>query len=134
RQAADLPGDYREAAPGVTGARRLDRRIQRQQVGLAGDAADEIDDAIDLLRALGQGVDLVRGQIQPAFHLRGLALQLAEVLLVAQRRGGNLSGARLVLAQLSGEKLEGLTQMCHRSAEADQLGRYATVIVELALA
>ena len=34
-------GHDREALAGIAGARRLDRRVQRQQVGLAGDVVDQ---------------------------------------------------------------------------------------------
>lgn len=56
------------------------------------------------------------------------------MLLVAQRRGGDLAGTGLVIAQLPGEKLERLAEMGHRRAEANQLFRHAAVIVELPLA
>jgi len=39
---------------GFSGARRLDGRVQRQQVGLGRDVLDQGDDVADLLRALGQ--------------------------------------------------------------------------------
>ncbi len=134
RQAANLPGDNCETTPGLAGTRRLDRGIQRQQIGLAGDAADEIDDAVDLLRALGKGIDLARGQAEAVLHLGGLALQLAEMLLVAQRRGGDLAGTGLVIAQLPGEEVERLAEMGHGGAEANQPFRHTPVIVELSLA
>ena len=48
RQAAHLGGHHREAAALLAGARRLDRRVQRQDVGLEGDAVDHADDVGDL--------------------------------------------------------------------------------------
>ncbi len=133
RQAANLPGNHGEAAARLAGACRLDRRIERQQIRLAGDTADEIDDAVDLPRTLGQGVDLVRGLLQAAFHLGGTALQFTEVTLVVQRRSRDPLGAGAVFLQLSAEVLEGVPEMGHRVAEADQVGRYAAVIIQLAL-
>src|SRR5476649_780315 len=50
RQVAHLGGDDGEAAPLLTGARRLDGRVQRQDIGLEGDAVDDADDVADLLR------------------------------------------------------------------------------------
>src|SRR5690606_2662841 len=115
----------------LTGPGSLDRSVERQQVGLAGDSADQIDDPVDLLGMAGQGVDLVRSLVEPALHVRSLALQLAEMLLVAQRRRGDLLGMRLVLAQLSGEVFERIPQMRDRVAEANQVAGHAAVIVEL---
>ena len=48
RQAAHLGGDHREAAALLAGARRLDRRVQREDVGLERDAVDDADDVGDL--------------------------------------------------------------------------------------
>ena len=48
-QLAHLFGHHREAAPVVAGARRLDRGVQRQQVGLLGDPGDVFYDGADLL-------------------------------------------------------------------------------------
>src|SRR5690606_26895195 len=39
RELAHLVGDDREAAAGLAGARRLDARVQREQVGLLGEAS-----------------------------------------------------------------------------------------------
>ena len=51
-QSLDLVSNHREAATGVAGAGRFDRRIQRQQIGLLGDRLDQIEYAVD---ALGRG-------------------------------------------------------------------------------
>ena len=59
RQRFDLGGDDGEAAPGLAGARRLDRRVQRQQIGLRREAADQLDDAADALIGLLQHGDVV---------------------------------------------------------------------------
>ncbi len=47
-QLAHLVGDHGKAAPGVAGAGRFDRGIERQQVGLVGDAGDDPDELADL--------------------------------------------------------------------------------------
>ena len=46
-----LVGDDGEAAAVIAGARRLDRGIERQKIGLVGDAADRAGDLADVLRA-----------------------------------------------------------------------------------
>src|SRR3712207_7466494 len=51
-------GDHRKALAGLAGARRLDGGVEGEQVGLVGDAADQLDHGADLLRALGQARDL----------------------------------------------------------------------------
>ena len=47
RQAAYLIGDHGKAAPAFAGPRRLDGGIQRQQVGLLGNAVNDVGDAAD---------------------------------------------------------------------------------------
>ena len=54
RERLHLRGDDREAAAGFAGARRLDRGVEREQVGLSRDVADELDHVADLLRRLGE--------------------------------------------------------------------------------
>ncbi|EGE60775.1 hypothetical protein RHECNPAF_1340021 [Rhizobium etli CNPAF512] len=65
RKRPNLGGDDGEALAGVTGARCLDRGIQRQQVGLAGNGADLVGDLVDIgqrFRKAGDfGTDDVRG-------------------------------------------------------------------------
>ena len=41
RQMLHLGGDHREAATGVARTRRLDRGVERQQIGLLGDVGDQ---------------------------------------------------------------------------------------------
>jgi hypothetical protein len=47
---AHLVGDDREALAVLAGARRLDGGVQREQIGLVGDAADGADDVADARR------------------------------------------------------------------------------------
>jgi hypothetical protein len=47
RQSFHLLRDYRESAAGVTGARGLDRCVERQQVALLRDGGDELHDVAD---------------------------------------------------------------------------------------
>src|SRR6185369_9020836 len=49
-QLAHLVGHHREAPSGLAGPRRLDRRIERQQIGLIGNRADPAGDRTDRFR------------------------------------------------------------------------------------
>ena len=51
-QVANLLRDDGEAAAGVSGARRFDRGVERQQIRALGDQVDGIDDGADLARPL----------------------------------------------------------------------------------
>jgi hypothetical protein len=59
-QVLRLESDHREALAGIPGTCRLDCRIQRQQVRLPGDVADQVDDQSDLLRANARTMVSVR--------------------------------------------------------------------------
>ena len=54
-------GDDGEAASRLAGRRRLDRRIQREHIGLLGDVGDEFDDLADLQRGFAEALDPFRG-------------------------------------------------------------------------
>jgi hypothetical protein len=58
RERFHLGGDHGETLAGLTGARRLDRRIERKQIGMAGNITDQIDDVANPLRDLRQTGDL----------------------------------------------------------------------------
>src|SRR5690606_25164205 len=51
---------HREAAAGVTGHRRLDGGVEREDVGLVGDVVDERDDVADFLRRFAETLDPLR--------------------------------------------------------------------------
>ena len=53
----DLGGDHGKAPAGFAGARRLDGGVERQQVGLAGDRADQAQHIADLLAGGGKAAD-----------------------------------------------------------------------------
>jgi hypothetical protein len=64
----DLLRHHREAPAGVPGARRLDGRVQGQQVGLPGDRVDRPDqladvgrERVELLGDTRRAVDLIQG-------------------------------------------------------------------------
>ena len=52
----DLGGDNGKASAGFTGTRRLDRRIQGEEVGLAGDIRNDLHDTADPLRCARQSL------------------------------------------------------------------------------
>ena len=60
-QVLDFRGNHGKALAGIAGARRLDGRVERQQVGLIGDLGNQIDDLADPLRRLGQFLNLLIG-------------------------------------------------------------------------
>ena len=72
-QIFDLARDDRKSFAGIASSGRLNRGIERQQIGLAGDIADQLDDVAD---AVGRGN-------QPLRRCRGLSR-------LADRLGGNL--------------------------------------------
>ena len=55
---ADLARDHGEAAAVLAGARRFDRRVERQQVRLLGDAVDDLDDVADLIGVRAEPPDV----------------------------------------------------------------------------
>ncbi len=67
RQAAHFGRHHREAAALLAGAGRFDRRVQRQDIGLEGDAVDDADDVDDLAR---RRVDRAHGVDHLVDHLR----------------------------------------------------------------
>jgi hypothetical protein len=48
----DFGGNNGEPFAGFAGARGLNRRVERQQIGLAGDLVDQTDDFANFLRSL----------------------------------------------------------------------------------
>ena len=60
RELPDLLGDDREAAALLACPCGLDGGVQRQEVGLGGDGRDGLDDAVDLLAAVGEALHDLR--------------------------------------------------------------------------
>jgi hypothetical protein len=94
----DLGGDHAKAFAGGAGARRFDGGIERQQIGLPGDAVDELDDVVDLLRRHREAFDVRIGRLRfrrrRAHHVGGagqLVIDLGDRFRHFLRRvGGDL--------------------------------------------
>jgi len=69
----DIGGNDGKAAAGLTGTRGLDGGVQRQQVGLAGDGADQLDHVADACGRLGKLADAIVGLACLAYGLAGNA-------------------------------------------------------------
>ena len=111
RQAAHFAGHHREALAGLAGAGRFDRRVQRQDVGLEGDALDDADDVDDLARAVG---DAVHG----ADHLAHRDAATARHVHAAGRQLVGLAGVVGVLAHGRGQLLHARRRLLQRSGLA----------------
>src|SRR5579871_6688093 len=99
-QLAHLIGDHREALAMLARTRRLDGRIQRQQVGLLGDLVDGLDNRSDLLAFLAQLLHLLRGLLHlllDALHARHCLLDRLTALL--RHRSRFLSRDRHLLSR-----------------------------------
>ena len=94
-QRLHLRSDHREAAAGIAGARGLDGRVQRQQVGLRGNALDQRYDVADLLRAVGERAGGVAGAPRIVDRAGSDFGRLGDLAADFRDRGGQfLGGAR----------------------------------------
>ena len=73
----DLGGHHGKAFPGVAGAGRLDRGVQRQELGLPGNVLDDLDDLADAVGRLAQAADLL---VRVLHELGGLVGDLGGLL------------------------------------------------------
>ena len=96
---ADLLGDDGEAAALLAGAGGLDGGVEREQVGLLGDAGDRVDDPADPLGARGELLDRARRprprlsatwRIAPRRLLGGGDALAGDLARLGGRRGGLL--------------------------------------------
>ena len=92
RQFAHLVRHHGKPAPGLARARRLDRRIQRQQIGLVGDGGDQPDRFADLGAArveLGDRlvgvIDPLHDAVQPLHHIAHRAAAFLRIFARAAR-------------------------------------------------
>ena len=113
--------DHREASPLLAGSRGLDGGVEREQVGLIGDLADQLDDAADLAGPLIEFLYRSGG-------LAGLAGKAVEIVGDVVDRGGTVvrriggPGGRLLLfGKTGGEGAEGALDIAQRSTVDRQL-------------
>lgn len=78
-QALYFGSDYGESLAGIAGSSRLDRGIQGHQIGLTGDVVDQIDHFADLLRDLGEALDLLRGSLGLGYRTVGEFARCADL-------------------------------------------------------
>ena len=108
RQQAHLAGDHREAAALFAGACRLDRGVERKNVGLEGDAVDHADDVGDL--AAGR-----RDRFHRVHHrTHGGAAPGGDVACRTGRPLGLHRGGRVVV--------DGRTELLHGGSRLLQVG------------
>ena len=118
RQCPHLGRHHREAAPGVAGARRLDRGVQRQEVGLEGDLVDHRDDLGDagggLLDAPHRIDRFGDDRAAACGDLARLVAELdrhARIAGAVLDGGGELLGGRRRLLQAGGVRLGALGEL-----------------------
>ncbi len=70
-QRLDLGRHHREATAGFAGTRRLNGRVQREQIGLRRDGVNELHDLADLLRTTGENLNRRVGALGIAHGLAG---------------------------------------------------------------
>ena len=63
-QASDLIGHHGKTTPMLSGTRRFNGRIECQQVGLIGDAANRLHNLADAVRLLADRIDALRCLVQ----------------------------------------------------------------------
>ena len=91
-QRFDFGGDDGKAAAGIAGARGFDGRVQRQQVGLRGNALDQRHDVADFLRALGERAGAIAGAPRIVDRAGGDLGRLGDLAADFRDRGGQLLG------------------------------------------
>src|SRR5690606_21224613 len=107
-QGAYFGGHDREATTLFTGTRRFDGRVQREDVGLEGDAVDDRDDLGNLL---GRGLDRAHGRDDLADHIPPL-----------RGDGVRADGELVGLAGMLGVLAHGGGQFLHRGRGFFQVG------------
>ena len=117
RQRTHLVGDHGKTTAGFAGARRLDGGIERQQVGLLGDAADYRQHVTDgggfrgqALDRLGVALDFADQRVQTIQALADDLLTLAQGAVGIAAGGGGLAG-------VAGDLLNGGLQLAEGVAD-----------------
>ncbi len=114
-QRLDLGGDDGEAAARLAGPGRLDGGVQRKQVGLRSDVADQLDDAVDLAGGFAELVDdrcrlvgLDHGGLRLFVRVTDLAADLADrrAQFLGRRGDGGDVGAGFLGGGRHGRRLQ----------------------------
>jgi RsmE family RNA methyltransferase len=100
-QAAHFIGNHRKTASGLTGARRFNRCVKGQQVGLLGHRLDDVQHTADLVALT---LEMAHG-FGGVAHLAGQALDLGDSLRVG-RIGGLMGNAQLLRLEAREAELE----------------------------
>src|SRR6185312_15885203 len=91
-EVANLARDDGEPTAVLARIGRLDSRVERQQVGLAGKLRDELDDITDFLAALPEALDAPGGlQSNLAYRAHALARALCRFATIVRDAVGLLS-------------------------------------------
>ena len=101
-QRLDLARHHGKAAAGLAGARGLDGRVERQQIGLLGDVGDQADDVADALGRLAQLLHRRVGAFGLADRLLGDGVRLRHLAVDLHHRRGKLIGRRRDVAHVGG--------------------------------
>ncbi|PAV92866.1 hypothetical protein WR25_01893 [Diploscapter pachys] len=106
RQRAHFGRDHREALAGVARARRLDARVQRQQIGLEGDAVDDADNFRNLVRRAFDAAHRLDRAGDDGARLFGLDARFLDDTIGADRTRGRLTDGRGDLVHRGGGFLQ----------------------------
>src|SRR3569832_893599 len=136
RETAHLVGHHRKTAARLARARRLDGRVEREQIRLLGDGANGADDVEDLLRGVLELIHLLRS----AVDLTHGRVHLADIAQLLRGRRHFLRATVLVLADLGdfvGDGRDLIGRLRHLFAVvvdvADHLGEVRQLRIEAAL-
>ncbi len=125
---------HRKAATGLAGTRRLDRGVQRQQIGLAGDGVDQFDHIADAACRLRQLADAAIGLLRLVHGLIGNAGRFLHLTADLVDRGGQFLAGRGYRLHIGGcffrsrrdrgrEALGPFRRLCQRIGRGLQFGR-----------
>lgn len=105
---SDLGGNDRKTLAGIAGARRLDRGVQRQQVGLAGDGTDLLGDVVDIGKRLGEAGDLSADLVRGLNHVADLGDRARQTVGRFLQHVTSLCRRAVGFAQRYGDRAVGL--------------------------
>ncbi|MNM98774.1 hypothetical protein D3C81_1113130 [compost metagenome] len=118
RQVAHFVGDHGETTARLTGARRFDGSVERQQVGLLGNAGDHFEDLTDVHGLAVERLDVRAGsddQVGQTVHRFDVACHHLLPFLGQQARGSGVLGS---LGSIAGDFLGSGAQFVDGSRHA----------------